>query len=256
MDLGLTDRVALITGAGRGIGRAEAQAMAAEGARIAVNDLDVAAAEAAAEELVKLGIEALPVPGDVTDPEAVAEIVERTARTFARIDVLVNNAGVGGRYLGRHVSDMSLDDWDFVVRGHLYSTFLCTRAVAPIMRSRGFGRIINTSSMNYTGGGRPGVSNYSAAKAGIAGFTRTTAKELGGFGITVNAIAPGYVATDLIGTFTPEMLNAINSQNPVGRCCTVGELGALVAYLSSTSAAFINGAVICIDGGRRDFVWD
>lgn len=256
MDLGLEKRVALVTGAGRGIGKAEARALAAEGARIAVNDLDEAAAEETAQELRELGVEALAVPGDVTDGDTIGRIVDEVVGAFGQIDVLVNNAGVGGRYLGRPATEITLEDWDFVVRSHLYSTFLCSRAVAPVMKANGFGRIINTSSMNYTGGGRPGVSSYSAAKAGVAGFTRTTAKELGPFGITVNAVAPGYVATELISTFTPAMMETITRQNPIGRCCTVEELGALVAFLSSTSAGFINGAIVCIDGGKRDFAWD
>lgn len=256
MDFGLDNRVALITGAGRGIGAGEAQALAAEGAAVVVNDIDADAAEAMAQHLRESGAHALAAAADVTDPDAVASMVETIKHAFGRIDVLVNNAGLGGSYLGRSATEISFSDWDIMIRSHMHSTFLCTRAVAPLMQANGFGRIINTSSMNYTGGGRPGVSSYAAAKAGVAGFTRTTAKELGPYGITVNAVAPGYVDTDLVGSFTPDMWNRITSQNPTGRCCTVEELGSLVAFLASNKTGFINGALICIDGGRREFVWD
>lgn len=256
MDLGLGNRVALITGAGRGIGRAEAAALAAEGAHIAVNDIDPDSAADCADQMADLGVRSLAVAGDVTDPGSVADIVARTMDHFGRLDILVNNAGLGGSFLGRGVTEMSFEDWDQVVRSHMYSTFLCTQAVAPLMQEQGFGRIINTSSIHYTGGGRTGISNYSAAKAGVAGFTRTVAKELGPDGITVNAVAPGFVATDLIAGFSPDFMQRIEDQNPKGRCCTPEELGALVAFLASTQADFINGAVVSIDGGRREFVWD
>jgi 3-oxoacyl-[acyl-carrier protein] reductase len=150
---------------------------------------------------------------------------------------------------------MSLDDWDIIVRTHLRSTFLCSKHAVLLMREQGFGRIVNTSSMNVTGGGRPGVTNYSAAKAGVIGFTRTLAKEVGGAGITVNAIAPGYVETALIAGFSAEKRAIIAGQNPLGRFCQPEEVGSLIAFLCSTQAAFINGALICMDGGKRDFFW-
>ncbi|MCV6587335.1 MAG: 3-oxoacyl-ACP reductase FabG [Marinibacterium sp.] len=256
MDLGLSGRVALITGAGRGIGRAEATALAAEGAFIAINDIDPDSAERCAQDLAQTGAQAMAVAGDVTDPGCVDRIIARCHDRFGRLDVLVNNAGLGGRFLGRKVTEMAFDDWDRVIRSHMYGTFLCTRAAAPLMQDQGFGRIINTSSIHYTGGGRTGISNYSAAKAGIAGFTRTVAKELGPQGITVNAIAPGFVATDLIAGFSDDAMQRIRDQNPKRRCCTPDELGALVAFLASAQADFINGAVVSIDGGRREFVWD
>ena len=256
MDLGLENRVALITGAGRGIGQAEAAALAAEGAHIAVNDIDPDSAERCAEQIHALGVSTLAVAGDVTDPENVADIVARITDHFGRLDILVNNAGLGGALLSRSVMGMSFEAWDRVVRSHMYSTFLCSKAAAPVMQRQGYGRIINTSSIHYTGGGRTGNSNYSAAKAGIAGFTRTVAKELGPDGITVNAIAPGYVATELISGFSDDFMRRIETQNPKGRCCKPEELGALVAFLASEQADFINGSVVSIDGGRREFVWD
>jgi 3-oxoacyl-[acyl-carrier protein] reductase len=255
MDLGLKGKAALVTGAARGIGKAEALALAAEGCAIAINDIDRDAAEATAAELRASGTKAVVCIGDVSE-EAGAEAVVREAHAgLGHLDILVNNAGAGGRYLGRNAEDMSIDDWDIIVRTHLRSTFLCSKFAAPLMRENGFGRIVNTSSMNVTGGGRPGVTNYSAAKAGVIGFTRTLAKEVGSAGITVNAIAPGYVETALIAGFSPEKRAVIAGQNPLGRFCQPEEVGALIAFLCSTQAAFINGALICMDGGKRDFFW-
>ncbi|MGN6286733.1 MAG: SDR family NAD(P)-dependent oxidoreductase [Afipia sp.] len=255
MDLGLKGKAALVTGAARGIGKAEALALAAEGCAIAINDIDRDAAEATASELRASGTRAVVCIGDVSE-EAGAEAVVREAHAgLGHLDILVNNAGAGGRYLGRNAEDMSIDDWDIIVRTHLRSTFLCSKFAVPLMRENGFGRIVNTSSMNVTGGGRPGVTNYSAAKAGVIGFTRTLAKEVGSAGITVNAIAPGYVETALIAGFSPEKRAVIAGQNPLGRFCQPEEVGALIAFLCSTQAAFINGALICMDGGKRDFFW-
>ncbi|QRG06319.1 SDR family oxidoreductase [Xanthobacter dioxanivorans] len=255
MDLGLQGKIALITGGAGGIGRAEAEALAAEGAAIAVNDLDADAAHGFAAELSARGVTAAAVPGDVSDPDGAQSVVARAAQTLGGLDLLVNNAGAGGRHLGRTVEEMAVEDWDIIDRTHLRSTFLCSKYAVPLMRSRGFGRIVNTSSMNVTGGGRPGVANYSAAKAGVLGFTRTFAKEVGSAGITVNAIAPGYVETGLIAGFSAEKRAVITGQNPLGRFCQPQEVGALIAFLCSVQAAFINGALICMDGGKRDFHW-
>ena len=256
MDLGLHGRVALVTGAARGIGFAEAAALAAEGARIAVNDVDSAGAEAAAARLSEAGHAPFATPGDVSDEAGAEAIVSAAAARFGRLDIVVNNAGAGGRHLGRRTEAMAVDDWDIIVRTHLRGTFLVSRAAIPHLRRNGFGRIVNTSSMNVTGGGRPGVANYAAAKAGIAGFTRTLAKEVGADGITANAMAPGYVETDLIAGFSQAQRAVITDQNPLGRFCRPEEVGALVAFLCSVQAAFINGALVCMDGGRRDFSWN
>ncbi|WP_458757030.1 SDR family NAD(P)-dependent oxidoreductase [Afipia sp. TerB] len=255
MDLGLKGKAALVTGAARGIGKAEAMALAAEGCAIAINDIDKEAAEATAAELRASGTRAVVCIGDVSEESGADAVVREAHAGLGQLDILVNNAGAGGRYLGRNAEEMSIDDWDIIVRTHLRSTFLCSKFAVPFMRQRGFGRIVNTSSMNVTGGGRPGVTNYSAAKAGVIGFTRTLAKEVGSAGITVNAIAPGYVETALIAGFSAEKRAVIAGQNPLGRFCQPEEVGALIAFLCSTQAAFINGALICMDGGKRDFFW-
>ena len=256
MNLDIEGRVALLTGAARGIGFAEAEALAGEGCRIVLSDIDGDAADAAAERLRRTGRDARSAQCDVTDPASVEALVGSVMDAEGRLDILVNNAGIAGEFVGRTVEEMSLDHWDVMVRIHMRGTFLCTRAAIPVMKSGGFGRIVNTSSMNVAGGGRPGNANYTAAKAGIAGFTRVVAKEVGPAGITCNSIAPGYVETDLIKTFSADMRSRIVDQNPVGRFCRPDEVGSLVAFLCSRQAAFINGAMINLDGGRREFVWN
>jgi len=255
MDLEIAGKAALVTGAARGIGKAEATALAAEGAAVAINDIDVAAAEATAEELRAKGATAIVCIGDVSDEASAERVVREAAQKLGGLNILVNNAGAGGKHLGRHAADMVIADWDIILNTHLRSTFLCSKFAVPFMRESGYGRIVNTLSMNVTGGGRPGVTNYSAAKAGVIGLTRTMAKEIGRLGITVNAIAPGYVETELIAGFSEAQRAVITRQNPIGRSCQPQEVGALVAYLCSVQAAFINGALICMDGGRRDFFW-
>jgi 3-oxoacyl-[acyl-carrier protein] reductase len=255
MDLDLTGKVALVTGAGRGIGKAEATALVKEGVKVAINDIDAELAEKAVAEIREIGGEARDFAADVSDEAAVENMVGEVKGHFGGIDILVNNAGAGARYWGKTVDELPVESWDMIINTHLRSTYLCSKCVLPIMKTNKYGRVVNTSSMNAVGGGRPGAANYTAAKAGIAGFTRNMAKEMGPFGITVNAIAPGYVHTELIASYSEQTKKIITEQNPVGRFCTLEEVGALVAFLCSRQAAFINGAVISMDGGRQDFYW-
>lgn len=256
MDLGLKDRVALVTGSARGIGRKEAEALAAEGAKVIINDLDEAAAHATADEIAaEFAVETLASACDVTDEDGVERMVEDARARFGRLDILINNAGIGGKDIGHRIVDMKLESWSRMIDSHMKSTFLCTRAAARRMCESGWGRIVNTSSQNYTGGGRSGVSNYAAAKGGIAAFTRTAAKEFASFGITVNAIAPGYVETDLIRHYSEELLGVMRGQNPMRRLCQPTEVASVVAFLASEQASFVNGALVCIDGGKQDFSW-
>lgn len=255
MDMGLRGRVAVITGGARGIGWAEALAFGGEGCKVAIVDLDSEQAVESAQELVRRGIDCVSWCADAASEDDVQRTIGEIFNRFGRVDVLVNNAGIGVKP-SYTVTEMPLHAWQQMIDVHMRSTFLWSRAAVPLMRRGGFGRIVNTSSMNFTGGGRPGVSHYAAAKAGIAGFTRTLAKEVGASGITSNAIAPGYVETELIAGFTPEMRALLARQNPVGRTCRPEEVAASVVFLSSVHASFINGALLCIDGGRRDFAWD
>jgi 3-oxoacyl-[acyl-carrier protein] reductase len=254
MDFGLAGKVAVVTGGGRGIGLADALALGAEGATVVINDLDGSAGARAVAELERNDINVAFYQGDAANEGVCKHTIDDVGRRFGRVDILINNAGIGVKP-AYFVEDMPADAWDRMILVHMKSTFIWSREVLPYMKAGRFGRIVNVSSMNFTGGGRPGVAHYAAAKGGILGFTQTLAKEVGPFGITANAIAPGYVETDLIAQFTDDMRERLYKQNPVGRVCWPSEVAALVTFLCSNQAAFINGEHICIDGGRRDFFW-
>ena len=254
MDLGLAGRVAIITGGAGGLGRAHARALGAEGVRVVLADIDADAAEASAATLRGEGIAATALAADAAEEGSVAEALDRVLQAEGRLDILINNAGIAVRPAWR-LAEMPAEAWDRMIHVHLRGAFLWARAAIAPMRAGGFGRIVSMSSMNFTGGGRVGVTHYAAAKAGIVGMTQTLAKEVGGDGITANAVAPGYVATDLISQFDAATRELLCRQNPLGRLCKPEEVAASVAFLCSVPAAFINGETLCIDGGRRDFVW-
>ena len=254
MNFGLKNKVSVITGGARGIGLADALSLGSEGSKIILIDIDETAAKEAVIKLKEKNITAHYYWADTADESQVLKVAKKIEEDHDHCDVLVNNSGIGVKpaYLLR---DMPLSAWERMMDVHLKSTFLWSRAMIPLMEKNKFGRIVNMSSMNFTGGGRAGVSHYSSAKAAIAGLTQTLAKEVGSLGITVNAIAPGYVSTELISQFTAEMMQVLTRQNPVGRTCMPEEVAALVTFLCSEQAAFINGELICMDGGRRDFYW-
>src|SRR2546428_10868475 len=188
----LDGRVAFITGAGRGIGAATALRMAEEGARIALADVDTEGCKEVAAELDRLGSEGLVIPCNVADSAMVQDAVDKTASSFGRLDILVNNAGVLRDNL---LFKMSEEDWDTVMNVHLKGAFLCSRAAQKYMVEQKYGRIVSLSSTSALG--NRGQANYSSAKAGLQGFTRSLAIELGPFGITVNAVAPGFIDTEM-----------------------------------------------------------
>lgn len=254
MDLALAGRVALVTGSTRGLGFAAAQALAAAGARVAINGRDAAACEVAARRIVEAGGDAQPFAADVTDADAVAALVAAVAESFGSLEILVNNAGVAGRHLGRPVDATSVRDWDIVLASHARSTFLCMHHAIPWMKRAGWGRIVNTSSI-HASAGRPGVAHYAAAKAAVVALGRVAAKELGPFGITVNTVAPGFIETEMVTSLPPSFAENVSRQNPLGRLGQPDEVAAVVAFLCSPQAAYVNGCVVAIDGGRQDYAW-
>ena len=192
-------------------------------------------------------------PGDVADDETVCRIVERTVAEFGRLDILVNNAGAGAEFMNRDVETMPFAHWDRIHATHLRATYVfCHHAIAP-MRARGHGRIINTASMHGLGGGRAGIANYTSAKAGVMGLTRNLAKEVGPHGITANAVAPGFIHTEFFDNYPREFIAQIERQNPLHRLGRPDEVADLVCFLASPQAAYINGAIIPIDGGRQEY---
>ena len=240
----LRDQVAIVTGASRGIGRAIALALAAEGAKIAVN---YASSSAAAEEIVgsieAAGGSAIALQADVSKTDGVEALINGTLEKWGRVDILVNNAGITRDTL---LLRMKLEDWQAVIDLNLTGVFLCTRAVSKIMLKQRAGRIINIASVAGQMG-NPGQANYSAAKAGVIGFTKTVAKELASRGITVNAVAPGFITTDMTdGLKSEEILKFI----PLGRYGQPEEVAGLVCFLAADSAAaYITGQVMNVDGG-------
>ena len=240
----MIDQVALVTGASRGIGRAIALSLAAGGAKVVVNYASSAqAAEAVVAEIQQLGAEAIALKADVSKAEEIDSLFQTVMDTWGRIDVLVNNAGITRDTL---LLRMKPEDWQRVIDLNLTGVFLCTRAVAKIMLKQKSGRIINIASVSGLMG-NPGQANYSAAKAGVVGFTKTVAKELATRGVTVNAVAPGFIATDMTHDLkSDDILKFI----PLGRYGTADEVAGLVRFLAADPvAAYITGQTVNVDGG-------
>jgi 3-oxoacyl-[acyl-carrier protein] reductase len=241
----LEGQVALVTGASRGIGRAIALALATEGAKVVVN---YARSSTAAEEIVATitaeGGQALALQADVSQSDQVDALISGTLEAFGRIDILVNNAGITRDTL---LLRMKLEDWQAVIDLNLTGVFLCTKAVAKGMLKQRSGRIINIASVAGQMG-NPGQANYSAAKAGVIGFTKTVAKEMASRGVTVNAVAPGFIETDMTGDLpnTEEILKFI----PLGRFGKPEDIAGMVRFLAADpAAAYITGQVFNVDGG-------
>ena len=242
----LASKVALVTGGARGIGRAISVALARQGAAVVVNyQSSAAAAEALCQEILESGGRAIAVAGDVGAAEDADRLVGATIGHFDRIDILVNNAGVVRDRLLLRMSD---EDWDEVLRVDLKGAFLCTRAaLRPMIRQRS-GRIINMSSViGITG--NAGQANYAAAKAGLIGFTRSVAREVASRAITVNAIAPGVIETDMWSKVAEETRSRTLQLVPLGRAGAPEEVAHLVSFLASDQAGYITGQAIQIDGG-------
>lgn len=240
----LQGKVAIVTGASRGIGRATALALATEGAKVVVNYASSKeAADQAVAEIVALGSEAIALPADVSKADQVDALISATLEQWGQIDVLVNNAGITRDTL---LLRMKPEEWQAVIDLNLTGVFLCTRAVSKIMLKQRSGRIINITSVAGQMG-NPGQANYSAAKAGVIGFTKTVAKELSTRGITVNAVAPGFITTDMTSDLkSDEILKFI----PLGRYGQPEEVAGMIRFLAADpAAAYITGQVMNVDGG-------
>jgi 3-oxoacyl-[acyl-carrier protein] reductase len=247
MQLGLTDRVAIVTGSGRGIGAETALALAEEGARLVVTDIDADAAQAHATALARAGFPAIAVAADVTRAADVERLVQAAVDAHGGVHVLVNNAGFAR---DARITKLSEADWDAVVDTVLKGAFLCTKAVAPLMAAQHWGRVVNISSRAHLG--NPGQANYSAAKAGILGFSAALALELGRDGITVNTIAPGFIETDGVRNlphYAKIRDNAI-ARTPIGRLGVPRDIASAVCFLASEAAGYVTGATLHVSGGR------
>ena len=241
----LQGRVAIVTGAGQGIGRAIALALAREGAKVVVSDITDLIFEVA-KEVEALGSEALPVKCDVSNPNDVNNMVKATIEKFSRIDILVNNAGI---YPFKPFVEMTEQDWDKVLDINLKGTFNCTRAVVPKMIEQRYGKIINISSIAGSVVGFPQLAHYSASKAGIVGFTRALALEIAPYGVNVNAIAPGPIETPGTKVLGKETLESFQKMIPLGRMGKPEDIASLVVFLASDDSSFITGQCIVCDGG-------
>lgn len=242
----LEGQVAVVTGAGRGIGRAIAERFAAEGARVALWDVDAAAASAAAAGLDSAGGRATASRVDVTDEAAVGRAVSETVARFGRLDVLVNNAGISRH---RPLAEMTVEMFEAVMRVNVTGTFICCRAVVPVMRTQGRGKIVNIASLAARTG-RPGVAvNYAASKAAAIGLTQTLAREVGPAGIYVNAIAPGPILTDQTRQYAPAVFAAWNAGRAVGRDGSPADVADAAVYLASRRSDWITGVTLDVNGG-------
>jgi 3-oxoacyl-[acyl-carrier protein] reductase len=240
----LSNKVALVTGSGRGIGQAIARKLAGVGATVVVNDVSEAVEEVA-EEIRAMKQQSLAVVADVSSSEDVTRLVETTVSTYGKIDILVNNAGINRDQLLIRMSD---EDWDKVISVDLRSVFLSTRAVLRHMMKQHWGRIVSISSMVGVVGNR-GQANYASAKAGIIGFTRSIAKEVASRGVTANAITPGFIDTEMTRRLEEGWRQQLKQQIPLGYFGSPRDVAEAVAFLASEEARYITGQVLGVDGG-------
>lgn len=247
----LKDRVAIVTGSGRGIGAATAQRLAEEGAKVTVTDINAEACENTVAAIRAAGGEAIAIPCDITQRKSVEDMVQKTVDAFGRLDILVNNAGVIRDNLVHKMTD---DDWDTVMNVHLKGAFYASQAAQRFMVPQQYGKIINFSSTSALG--NRGQLNYATAKAGIQGFTKTLAIELGKFNINVNAVAPGFIETDMtrataerMGISFEELKKAAAERSVLGRTGKPIDVANAVLFLASDESSFITGQVLYVRGG-------
>jgi len=242
----LSGKSAVVTGGSRGIGRAIALRLAEQGADVAFSYVsNEGAAKQTAEAIEGLGRKALAVQADVSKPESAEALIKAALEAFGKVDILVNNAGITRDDL---IMRMSLDDWRDVLETNLFGAFYAIKAVTRPMLKAKSGRIVNITSVSGQAG-QIGQANYSSAKAGLIGLTKATARELSSRGITCNAVAPGFVLTELTKDLNEDLQKQLTERTPLGRFGTAEEIASAVAFLASDEAAFITGQVLAVDGG-------
>ena len=242
----LSNQVAIVTGAAQGMGAATAKCLAQEGAAVIVSDINESKAAVIAEEINNSGGSAIPIKTDVTKEDEVASTVERTINTYGAVSILVNNAGI---LYPTRIDHVTKAEWDQVLDVNLNGTFLCSKAVLQTMKENGYGRIVNMSSSAGRSVSTLGGIHYTAAKAGVLGLTRAMAKEVAPFGITVNAVCPGLIDTEMVRIeCTPERIKGYEESFPISRLGTPEEVAQLILFLV-TDSKYITGASIDINGG-------
>jgi len=241
----LKDKVAVITGSARGIGKAIAVTMAKEGAQIVVSDINADLAAATAKEIESLGVKAIALPLNVSNTNDAESFFEHVVDQMGRVDLLVNNAGITKDTL---LMRMKEDDWDAVLAVNLKGVFNCTKAAMKTMLKQRSGKIVNIASVVGIAG-NIGQANYSASKGGVIALTKTTAREVASRGINVNAIAPGFIASDMTDKLTDDVKAVVTKNIPFGEMGTPDDVANAVVFLSSDKAKYITGQVLCVDGG-------
>ncbi|HEX9756707.1 MAG TPA: 3-oxoacyl-[acyl-carrier-protein] reductase [Nitrospiria bacterium] len=244
-DLVLKNKVALVTGGGQGIGRSISLSLAEAGARVAVSDIQEEQAQIVAKEISQMNQEAIALKTDVAKQSDVQRSVKETQQRWGRIDILVNNAGVTRDNL---LLRMKEEEWDLVIAVNLKGTFLCTKEALSFMAKQRYGRIVNIASIVGVSG-NAGQGNYSASKAAVIGFTKTTAREYALRGITANAVAPGFIDTSMTQILSDETKQKLLQQIPLGRLGSPEEIARVVRFLVSEDASYITGQVIHVNGG-------
>lgn len=246
MELHIEKKVAVITGAGKGIGKACALAFAREGVNLGLNDLDEYAGMALVEEVKEYGVDAIFIKGDVSQEEDMKTLFKNVHEKFSHIDILINNAGISPKL---PFYEITADQFSQVLEINLKSNFICTKEAFSYMKANGWGRIVNLSSLAGVYGGINSAAHYSSSKAGIIGLTKTLAKQMGKYNITVNCVAPGRIDTAMTRMLTKEQLDEVLERIPLKRLGTVEEVAGVIVFLASEAGSYITGTCVEILGG-------